>query len=237
MAQKSDQSPGAPSKPDVVSSKLAARRKLTRAGLATPVVLGTLVSKPVLGQAPYNCTISGQVSGNVSSPGNADCSVLGRSPSDWLLTTTWPANSGLVRGDLPNDQCNYTGHLVQGTLFSSTFAEAFRISETGQGNDQACSVFAYDQPGYDVATGGSATMLQVLNSASDVFDGKHLGRAIVASLLNAYEFTGTYPLTPTLVVNIFNQVRAQGYFVVNSSVPWDRRRVIEYLESLWGSIG
>lgn len=55
----------------------ALRRKLTKGGLAAPVVLATLASKPVLGAVPWNCTISGQISGNVSGHGENNCDTVG----------------------------------------------------------------------------------------------------------------------------------------------------------------
>jgi hypothetical protein len=43
------------------------RRRLAKVGLAAPVVMGTLLSRPVLGAGPFhNCTISGQLLKNTS---------------------------------------------------------------------------------------------------------------------------------------------------------------------------
>jgi len=67
-----------------------ARRKLTKAGLAVPAVLGTLASKPVLAAVPWKCTISGQVSGNVSGHESESCSSLGRTHSQ--LTSDYSAS-------------------------------------------------------------------------------------------------------------------------------------------------
>jgi hypothetical protein len=53
------------------------RRRLTKAGLAVPAVLGTLASKPVLAAVPWKCTVSGQVSGNVSGHAMETCTSLG----------------------------------------------------------------------------------------------------------------------------------------------------------------
>lgn len=73
------------------------RRKLTGAALVGPVVLGTLASKQALGGViPYQCTISGQISGTASArPGeNINCNDLGRSPGFWKNRTgCW----GIVR--------------------------------------------------------------------------------------------------------------------------------------------
>ncbi len=76
----------------------ALRRQLVKGGLATPVVLATLASKQVLGAAPYNCTISGKMSGNASGHGQAQACGIGRSPGYWKYPNapqfhTWPASS------------------------------------------------------------------------------------------------------------------------------------------------
>ncbi len=42
------------------------RRRLTKTGLATPIVLATLASKNALANPAYRCTISGQLSNNYS---------------------------------------------------------------------------------------------------------------------------------------------------------------------------
>src|SRR4030095_6701924 len=60
------------------------RRRLAKGGLAIPVVLSTLGSRPVLGQVPYICTMSGKASGNTSHPGTqVDCAT-GDAPSTYL---------------------------------------------------------------------------------------------------------------------------------------------------------
>ncbi len=66
----------------------ASRRKLTQASLAAPVVLGTLASRKVLAQDAWNCTISGQISGNVSRPGAVTCSSLGMTYETWKNSVT-----------------------------------------------------------------------------------------------------------------------------------------------------
>jgi len=66
------------------------RRRLAKGGLAAPIVLASLASKPVLaipsnpGPAPYTCTISGQLSGNTSSHDVVSCNTLGQGQSEWL---------------------------------------------------------------------------------------------------------------------------------------------------------
>ena len=56
------------------------RRRLAKGGLAAPVVIGTVLSRPVLGATPWTCTISGQLSGNMSGHETETCA-LGKSHS------------------------------------------------------------------------------------------------------------------------------------------------------------
>jgi hypothetical protein len=60
------------------------RRRLAKGGLAIPVVLSTLGSRPVFGEVAYNCTISGQMSGNTSAPGPPVVCAIGKAPSTYL---------------------------------------------------------------------------------------------------------------------------------------------------------
>jgi len=97
------------------------RRRLSKGGLVAPIVLGTLLSRPVLGAAPYNCTMSGQMSGNTSSHGDpVDCSTLGLSPGYYKNHDAWPAP--YVYGGPAANQCPVDGSATQeatpGTRFS-----------------------------------------------------------------------------------------------------------------------
>ena len=65
------------------------RRRLAKGGLAAPVVIGTLLSRPVLGATPWKCTVSGQLSGNVSGHETETCTALGKSHS--ILTSEYAA--------------------------------------------------------------------------------------------------------------------------------------------------
>jgi hypothetical protein len=93
--QKSDSTQ--PTQAEVVNTS---RRRLTTAALAGPVVLGTLASKQALGAVPYQCTISGQISGTGSvRPQEAVvCSSLGRSPGFWKNHWSCWGIDGVVNG-------------------------------------------------------------------------------------------------------------------------------------------
>lgn len=70
------------------------RRRFTKTGLGAGAVIATLVSQPVLGAVPYNCTISGHASGNVSTHGPEVSCAIGLSHGYWKTHTDkgdWPA--------------------------------------------------------------------------------------------------------------------------------------------------
>jgi len=237
MPEKPDQLPSLPSASEAELARLAARRRFTRAGLSAPVVLGTLVSKPVLGAPIYHCTVSGHVSGGSPHEGdNASC-VVGQSRTQWLAATTWP--SPLVKGGPPNASCNWPpGQGGKGTAFNG-FGTAlvtgglagtfYATSVTGPG--ASCTVSA------TVST-IAATMLQVLATDpvaqnTSLFQ---LGRATVVSLLNYYNTQANYPVTAHTIIAMFNATRLGGSYQVNSSVSWSQSQVLAYLTSLYPAV-
>ena len=203
----------------------SSRRRFARIGLSGSVVLGSLVSKPVLGAVPYHCTVSGQVSGNLSRPGLAAACVLGQSPATWLIEANW---APLNKGTPPSNDCEFNGSLVRGTNFNgytpgvgvpALIAAFFNVS-TGS----ACSVTL-------TTTTNPATMLQVLASTNtgEQFD---LGRVVVTSLLNAASLGIRYPVTTHTIIAMFNATFGGGTYPVTTTNSWPRTRVIEYLQSL-----
>ena len=256
------------------------RRSLTKGGLAAPIVLGTLLSRPVLGAAPYNCTISGQMSGNVSSHGApVDCNTLGLSPGFWKNRSAWP--SPYVYGAPVDGQCPVDGSstvaATVGTRFNqaaalgSTFLDVFRCvaitetkTQTTTTNGQClvkyttgpkkgqCKTYeqitstttSSVQTGSEVvspsdprfSTGVPATLLQVLQTGGGLNDTAiaALGRAAVASLLNAANFAPNYPLTCKQVIDMFNAVCDGGVYPINDSASWNADQVKKYFESLYG---
>lgn len=218
------------------------RRRFTRAGLSGSVVLGSLASKPVLGASTTHCTVSGQVSGNLSRVAVASACQIGDPPSDWITATPWP--SGFTKGELPNKNCQFTsdnGSRPRGTVFNGytpgggvpALTNAFFNWETGTGQTQACSVVL---TGSAEALDTFATMLQVL-STTDTSEQYLLGRVVVASLLNAAKFVN-YPVTPHTIIAMFNATFNGGNYYplgpTNMSAFWTRTRVIEYLQGLFG---
>jgi hypothetical protein len=190
------------------------RRRLARGGLAGTVVLGSLISRPVLGNgfgpnAPYDCTISGQLSGNMS-PRAGDgvtCSALGKSPAEWSALANWPIDKATVV---------FNGYLG--------LAPSFIVDTNGVVQFSTSTV------------GTPAKMSQILESTDQSTEFK-FGRETIAALLNAIqggfhpEFG--YPLTPEQVVTMYNAVfNGVGTFQANASINWNRTDVATYFQKL-----
>ena len=154
------------------------RRRLTKGGLAAPIVLGTLLSRPVLGAAPYNCTISGQLSGNTSSHGApVECGTLGASPGYWRQDQKeWPGGliygSGMIDGSFKPIAIPTGDEDTEGTLLTTAgFAKAFEVRKetltttvtTGPGKNKKTTTVTetvYKIASYpEVSPDGKATLL------------------------------------------------------------------------------
>ncbi len=205
------------------------RRRLARGGLAGTVVLGSLISKPVLGapglSVPQHCTISGQMSGNMSPRVGDDvlCSSLGLSPSAWRDNPSWPA--AVTRGDLPvvTTPPSFPYPFANiGTLFNafSGLSTSFRYNNAGVvANNTSLATRA-------------ASIRQVLATtnagAAFVF-----GREAAAAVLNSFGTVGAYPLTTAQVVAMYNAVHTgAGTYPVNATTNWTRAQVQAYWQQL-----
>ena len=234
---------GPTSTPGTDGPNNAARRRFARVGAAAvPAVLGSLMSKPVLAvtaREMYGCTVSGKLSGNMSShPGNFDCRTLGRSPGYWKNHANWPA--GTLQGVLVSGctkQGTTTGTKFNGfTMGGATFADAFRFKSV----NSVCTVYDSKEGAAYAACASSnkATFQQILNTGGGLNESslKALGRATVASLLNSIAFAGNYPLTAAQVIAMFNAVYAGGTFKANATTFWTADQVKTFFESHYGAV-
>lgn len=220
--------PQAPTPVDV------SRRRFAKGGAAAPVVLGSLLSKPALATQPYNCTVSGQMSGNASPrPGKVDCKTIGKSPGYWKNAGTWPA--GTLKGNSPTAACSFGGN--KGTVFGGfasggqTLIDAFRYKAEASG----CNTYGLRDSAFASCT-SKATMLQVLNSPGGLNDTMiyALGRATVATILNSLNVGTDYPITVAQAIKMFNAVAPLGgKYQVNATVSWDANQVMAYFQSLY----
>jgi hypothetical protein len=216
------------------------RRQLIKSAVAAPVVLSSLASKPVLGaEMPYQCTVSGQVSGNLSRSADESVCAIGDSRSTWLGLTSWAAGN-MTKGGPPNEKCNFTGPSTsRGTNFNGfsrsgtdVLIDAFFNNPIASGSDKSCSVMTTVAPGSPDPTPDPVNMYQVLSSSNA--DPKfELGRTVVVSLLNAYKFGSGYPVNAWNIIKMFNSTFNGGTYNVVGTVQWDREQVIHYLQLLY----
>jgi hypothetical protein len=203
------------------------RRRFTRAGLTSTVVLGSLASKPVLGAAPYHCTVSGQASGTLSRQGVMDVCRKGDSIATWrdANAARWLAVD-VIKGSAWTNGCEYPG--AEQTEFNG-----FRLTPGGvslahtfwgrSGGGTTCTMVT-------TSTNKPASMYQVLASTS-TDPTIELGRMVVVSLLNAIELKPNYGATPEQVIEMFNAVRSGGTYSVAGRI-WSRADVVGYLALL-----
>lgn len=223
------------------------RRRLAKAGLAAPVVMGTLLSRPVLGaDAPHNCTISGQLSGNVSTHLQGTCSSLGRNAADWILLwvsenqPTWPISSDFYNSgrkklagardfvNTPNSKTQFAG--------KNTFL-AVHSDPTKTRNATVLEVLLGKIPNYgpaDYAYSGEDTSFTLTSARPDRFD-LALGREVVVAYLNSTDGTNGYPafpIPPADVVAMFNSIALTGTCSVGTGIIWNSSQLIDYLTQL-----
>lgn len=225
MNSKPDPSSSPQPLPEAEAAKVESRRQFARAGLAAPIVLGSFISRPVLGAVPYQCTVSGQVSGNLSRPSDIAVCKVGESLTTWQSSTPWP--SQINKGTLPNNGCNFPpGQGGKGTAFNGFSQSGTQLLASVFYNSSDCTVTT-------TVSNNAATMLQVLHTTDSRLQFQ-LGRATVVSLLNFYKYgAGTYPVSDAVIIAMFNATHNGGSYMVNGSVPWNIGQVIQYLESLY----
>ena len=232
--------PQAPTSVDASAGRSAAsrvsasRRQFAKAGAAAPVVLGSLLSKQALATQPYNCTVSGQLSGNMSTrPGKVDCKTLGRSPGYWKNADTWPA--GALKGNTPTSTCSFSGN--KGTVFGGFSSGGQVLMDAFRFKSESSSCVCYGLRDSTFASCSSkATLLQVLDTPGGLNDTMiyELGRATVATILNCLNVGPDYPITVAQAIKMFNAVAPLGgKYQVNTTVSWDASQVVTYFKSLY----
>ena len=196
-----------------------ARRRLTRGGLAAPVVLASLASRNAFAAVPYSCTVSGKLSGNTSPFGpnqdpNASCSLRsGRSS---------------VLSELKDNE--------------TTFASAgFSVAYFANGNNQKATKLS-GMPFQNEKKSQPATLYQVLNLTDYTGGGKapqepEFAKMAVVLYQNALADTSdVYPLSKPQVVAMFNAAVAnKDYDGITSmgAFVWKPREVRDYFQQLY----
>lgn len=202
------------------------RRRLTQGGLAAPVVLASLASKNALATAPYNCTISGKLSGNTSSHGTEQPCAIGRSPGYWKhpgppVNHTWCTWS-------PTQA--FGGASYDGATLPDTFYWAPKPGKP--------SKKIWVLPGTPGAT--QAKLLEVLDasftSGGSGNEGKPyaaLARAVIATVQNFCVHGTDYGIRASEAIQMYVSVYNTGKYEVKSGIFWSAGCCTYYLESLY----
>lgn len=200
------------------------RRKLVKGGVATPVVLATLASKPVLAVS-WNCTISGQLSGNVSSHGE-DCTNVGDSASGLAANTyKYPSNDLKMISVLFSD--------------SPVLSTTNYFFVTGESTDTTTGIISggtlsFSSSGAQPGGSTPASINQILN-LSTPSGGEYAVKALVL-LLNAKDITdpSVYPLIRSQAERIYVAAATGGTFSdSNPTVDWSNAEVLHFVDLLY----
>lgn len=185
----------------------ANRRRLTKAGLAAPAVLGVLASRPVLASVPWKCTISGQISGNVSGHELETCTTLGLDQS--TLAAQYSGNPPSV----PNKQ----------TKIKDVFPDLTTDYFFFHGNNLTTDSEKQVAPIYEILSNLAPSSLLYAQKA-------------LVLLLNAKSNTdtGIYPLTEYQAKNLFVAAATGGNFTdTNPNLHWSPAEYKPYIDLLW----
>ncbi len=148
------------------------RRRFTKAGAAASGVILTLASRPVLAN---QCTISGMMSGNTSSPHQVRCE--GCTPGFWtnpVGVTRWPApyTPGTCKQHAGNGQCKEWKK--DGTKFHSMYGGPFGGNIFGDKTMMEVMLLSGTGDPYQMGAHACAALLNALTlqnygySASDI---------------------------------------------------------------------
>lgn len=193
------------------------RRRLAKGGLAAPIVLATLASKNALA-APYHCTISGQLSGNVSPRGDAGESCdLGPSVSELtdVNSTAW----GTV---------NKTALFKD--IFNGSHSDVYYVGSGGRLRSKTTASGAHAASLFEVMT---ITLTNSSNPPPDLV----LGRAAIAAYVGWALAAPNYPLSDQDIKTMFDHAIQPVDYPYPSSlgtVNLSRDEVVQYFSFLSG---
>ena len=223
------------------------RRRLAKAGLSAPVVIGALLSRPVLADAPHHCTISGQLSGNTSTHDQSiKCNSLGtKKASDWvLLWRNWSGtnNDFYIINNIRKPYA-YARDFGSSPNSLTQFEGAYRaIANNANVTTRAATVLEVllgHVPTYDIVA-GTFSLTEVdpnytLTPRKPARASLLLGQEALVAYLNAIADAPNFPLDKGEVVTIFNSIYNTGSYAINSGTKtgiWYPADVLAYFQSL-----
>lgn len=218
------------------------RRRLTKAGLAAPAVLGVLASRPVLANPLHHCTPSGHISGFASPrPGAVSCSTAGHPPSYYQPSkSTWPGGTpGLFLNEGGNSRLfRRAPDLPRGMTFHGgpiRFADAYQVRRlTTPFTVRDASVWDVLR-GCNVREADGVCLPGWVVEAKSGFDPDiTLGMEAIVAAMNAVSgYPGSFPIPLEQVVEMFNKVVVSGgLYQVTHTNQWNAAEVKTYWQSL-----
>jgi hypothetical protein len=217
------------------------RRRLAKASLAAPAVLGALASRPVLGASLHHCTPSGHISGFASpNPGaTPPCSRLDHTPSYYAASkSNWPGGiSGPFLNSSGNSRQFPDAPSISGTFHGSRirFKDAYQVRQlVNPFNVRTATV-------WDILKGCNVNETSERCAPNWVLEARPgfdpdiaLGQEAIAAAMNALTgYPGSFPIPIQQVVEMFNKVvTLGGLYQVTSTNQWNAAEVKAYWQSL-----
>lgn len=207
-----------------------ARRRLARGGIAVPVVLASVISRNAFAAVPYQCTVSGKLSGNMSLFGpNKDASD----------TCTMRAGRNELTGLLQDDKTSFAS--VFGQTFYANGDNTAATKLAGDPFKEESKDKAGDDKGMPSKAPQDATLYQVLKLDQYVAGAKpkdpEFARMAIVAYRNATAGpSDLYPLTKQQVVAMFKAaVAGREYEGATTMGPfkWQPSDVHKYFEHLY----
>lgn len=201
-----------------------ARRRLSMAGLAAPAVMGMLSSRQVLGAVPYQCTISGQISGNASVTGSAaDCRLLGDSFQAWSSALAARPKQSPASDPL--------------TTLNSAFLDVYYYDKTPPANIEKIIAKPFPSNPSDK----KATLYEILTlpAGTPLPPELEYGRKALLIWHNARTYfpSGSYPLNEADAIGLFNALVTPGGVFSGTtgagSFSWGNAEIKAYINLLY----
>jgi hypothetical protein len=194
------------------------RRRLTKSGLAAPIVLATLASKNALAAPAYHCTISGKLSGG-STHSTIDSCDLGPTVADLKGGAGW-------------------GSVNKTAEFRSVFTDVYWKDSDGNLRNKPLSPPISGPGVFPVAaTFNDVITIDGTDSGNPPHD-VELGRLAIAVYVGWVDKGADYPLTLDQIKNMFSSAFNQTSYSypdsINPKTTLTRDQVVSYFKFLTG---
>ncbi len=217
-----------------------ARRSLTKAGLASPIVLATLASHNALAggstTVPNKCTISGKLSSG-SQPGSKyQTCTLGYNCSQWK-SYSWPIHKGNCYGSWCGDNSKYSRGSCLSNCSGNTYIQGLCRQKQSDGSWKVCppnTPSTWNSPCVEMTMyetlclTGYEPCINGLSLNSSGYSYEYFQEACTA-FLNSYQFGTGFPIDTSTCKDMFSSTRTGGYWQPpNQTTAWSQHDVCDY---------